>query len=373
MKRSIIYVFLIILSAVSCRKEPVMTDNTAAISFAAPDVIPTKSILIKDIKDMKSGNNELAISVFASRYIPGANGEITNHGQFMNDVKVKSTDNGATWTYEGEYHWSPGAVHKFFAVYPYYDTVSDTYDLGLSFAINETEHAVQMTGKHEITETVDGNSVTKKVICTGTDNNGVNLCTDILYGVRTYDVPYALGEDRGPVEFSMNHALAAVSFRLRNASEYTITGITTTPISGFKNGSEYLLLSERGPEWKEPLFEITDHGHSFEVPAVTTAINSGTYYEPDGKTYWYTALMIPQNFGLYATSPQFRFTVTMQTAGTKTYTIDFKDYAVSEVAEYGFTYRPGYHYVYNLNVTSRIVSCDVEVVPWIEDEPIKLN
>jgi len=373
MKRSIIYVFLIILSAVSCRKEPVMTDNTAAIRFATPDVIPTKSILIKDIKDMKSGDNELAFSVFASRYIPGANGEITNHDQFMNDVKVKSTDNGATWTYDGDYHWSPGAAHKFFAVYPYYDTVSDTYDLGLSFAINETEHAVQMTGKHEITETVDGNSVTKKVICTGTDNNGVNLCTDILYGVRTYDVPYALGEDRGPVEFSMNHALAAVSFRLRNASEYTITGITTTPISGFKNGSEYLLLSERGPEWKEPLFEITDHGHSFEVPAVTIAINSGAYYEPDGKTYWYTALMIPQNFGLYATSPRFQFDVTMETVGTKTYTIDFKDYAVSEVAEYGFTYRPGYHYVYNLNVTSRIVSCDVEVVPWIEDEPIRLN
>jgi hypothetical protein len=59
--------------------------------------------------------------------------------------------------------------------------------------------------------------------------------------------------------------------------------------------------------------------------------------------------------------------------GSKTYTLNFKDYPVNNVAEHGFAFLPGYHYIYNLNVTSKVVSCDVEVVPWIEDEPIKLN
>lgn len=370
MKRLLAYIIILVLSAVSCRKEPVITNDTAAISFAAPDVAQTKSILITDMKEMKSGENELAFSVFASRYIPGAGGQITSHEQFMDDVKVKSTGNGETWTYDGEYYWSPGAVHKFFAVYPYYDKTSDTYDLGLSFDINEAKHALQMTGKHDYVKTENGTQVTTKVICTGTeieDGKAVNLCTDILYGVKTYETPYSVGEDRGPVEFQMNHALAAVSFRLRNASEYAITGITRNPITGFKNGAEYLLLSENGPVWSSPLLDVSDN--KFMVPEAS-GIKAGEYY-PDEQTYWYTALMIPQNFGAYSESPQFSFTVTMD--GSKTYTLNFKDYPVNNVAEYGFTYLPGYHYIYNLNVTSSIVSCEVEIVPWIEDEPIKLN
>jgi hypothetical protein len=85
--------------------------------------------------------------------------------------------------------------------------------------------------------------------------------------------------------------------------------------------------------------------------------------------------MIPQNFGVYQNSPTFTFTVTFKEnqLESKSYTINFKDYAVNDVAEHGFTFLPGYHYVYNLNVTARGIRCDVEVVPWIEDEIIKLN
>jgi hypothetical protein len=329
------------------------------------------------MSEMKAGTNELAFSVFAARYIPNAEGQITKHEQFMDDVKVKSVDNGLTWSYDGAYHWSPGAVHKFFAVYPYYDEASDSYDLGLSFGINEEKHALQMTGKHEYVKIVDGNQVVTNVICTGTqivEGRTVNLCTDILYGVEKYDVPYEVGEERGPIKFEMNHALAAVSFRLRNASEYKITGIVADPIAGFKNAAEYLLLSDDGPVWSTPLIDLDDpdHGHKFEVPGVSE-IAAGAYYEPDGSTYWYTALMIPQNFGAYQVSPNFSFSVSMGELGSKTYTLNFKDYPVNNVAEHGFAFLPGYHYIYNLNVTSRVVSCDVEVVPWIEDEPIKLN
>lgn len=365
MKRFVTYALFMVLSAVSCREKidvPVVDE----IAFSAPEVAETKSILITDKTEMVSGDGELAYSVFASRYIPNQDGSMSKHGLFMDNVKVYSNDNGSTWQYGGTtFYWSPGAVHTFFAVYPYYDTNADadTYDMGLSFSIDEERHALKMTGKHEIES--------EKVICTGTDESGKNICPDILYGVMSYPVPYAVGEDRDPVRFNMNHALAAVSFRLRNASENIINSVTAGPVTGFMNASDYVLLSHEGPIWKEPFKKLDDH--QFNVPDVKSGIASGDYYEPAGKKYWYTALMIPQEFGTYPKSPYFNFTVAMSGHVDKEYTVNFKDYAVSNVAEYGFTYLPGYHYVYNLNITATDISCNVEIVPWIEDEPIELN
>lgn len=365
MKRFVTYALFMVLSAVSCREKidvPVVDE----IAFSAPEVAETKSILITDKTEMVSGVGELAYSVFASRYIPNQDGSMSKHGLFMDNVKVYSNDNGSTWQYGGTtFYWSPGAVHTFFAVYPYYDDDenADTYDMGLSFSIDEERHALKMTGKHEIDS--------KTVICTGTDEYGKNICPDILYGVMSYPVPYAVGEDRDPVRFNMNHALAAVSFRLRNASENTITGVTAGSLTGFINASDYVLLSHEGPIWDKESFQ-TLAGHQFNVPSFEYEITSGAYYEPDGKKYWYTALMIPQEFGAYQDSPSFAFTVDFSD-GDKDFSIDFKDYPVSSVAEYAFTYLPGYHYVYNLNVTASNITCDVDIVPWIEDEPIELN
>ena len=365
MKRFVTYALFMVLSAVSCREKidvPVVDE----IAFSAPEVAETKSILITDKTGMVSGVGELAYSVFASRYIPDQGGgiDMSTHEQFMDNVKVYSEDNGSTWKYDGTtFYWSPGAVHNFFAVYPYYDTSDDTYDMGLSFGIDVEKHALKMTGKHEIDS--------ETVICTGTDEDGKNICPDILYGVMSYPVPYAVGEDRDPVRFNMSHALAAVSFRLRNASENTITGVTAGSLTGFINASDQVLLSHEGPIWDKKSFQ-TLAGHQFNVPAVTSEIASGAYYEPDGKKYWYTALMIPQEFGAYQESPSFAFNVVFSD-GSKDFSIDFKDYPVSSVAEYAFTYLPGYHYVYNLNVTASNITCDVDIVPWIEDEPIELN
>ena len=362
MKRFVTYALFMVLSAVSCR-EKIDVPVADEIAFSAPEVAETKSILITDKTEMVSGVGELAYSVFASRYIPNQDGSMSKHELFMDNVKVYSEDSGSTWKYDGTtFYWSPGAVHTFFAVYPYYDTGADTYDMGLSFSIDEERHALKMTGKHS--------TGGKTFICTGTDEDGKNICPDILYGVMPYPVPYAVGEDRDPVRFNMNHALAAVSFRLRNASENGITGVTAEPVTGFMNASDQVLLSHEGPIWES--FQTLDE-HQFKVPAVTSVIASGAYYEPAGKKYWYTALMIPQEFGTYPESPYFNFTVAMSGHGNKEYTVNFKDYAVSNVAEYGFTYLPGYHYVYNLNITATDISCNVEIVPWIEDEPIELN
>jgi hypothetical protein len=162
--------------------------------------------------------------------------------------------------------------------------------------------------------------------------------------------------------------LSAVSFKIRNASEYGITSVETQAITGFENASEYVRLSENGPVWG-PLHTVG--GHTFKVPDIET-IASGAYY-PSGNDYWYTALMIPQNFGTKATSPSFSFRVTFSNNTVKDYTINFKDYQVHSTAEHAFSFLPGYHYVYNINVTSKVISCNLEVAPWIEDEPIKLN
>lgn len=374
--RHFIYIFLIAFSAVSCRKEPVVQPAPEEISFAAPAVAQTKSVLITDVTGMVSGENERAYSVFASRYISD-NMEDT-HEQFMDDVKVYSTKTGETWSSwqydsdsqtDGVQHvfWSPGAAYKFFAVYPYHNPNpnDDTYDLGISYSIDEAKHALKVTGSHQAT--IDGKQ--KILICTGTEN-GINLCPDILYGVRTFTEPYQVGEDRGAVNFTMTHALAAVSFRLRNASDYVITAVDAGEITGFMNASDHVWLSENGAEWADTLYKLD--GHMFTVPDVGTSIPKGTYY-PNESSYWCTRLMIPQNFGTYQDSPSFSFTVTMGAPTPKIYTIYFKDYAVNNVAEHAYAYLPGYHYIYSFNVTATKITCDVEIVPWIEDEFIELN
>jgi hypothetical protein len=392
MKKLFTYI-LIIFSVLSCREKEVLPQiEPASISFSSPGVVQTKSVLIEDKSQLEIGSGQLGYSVFAARYIPSATGAITRHEQFMNNVLVSSSNSGLTWSYDADpdqegvqqLYWSPGAVHKFFAVYPYYEvedgdnsTNNDIYDLGLTYAINEQAHALQVTGKHPVTGAslidVDPGAIdpsVTKLICTGIDNADKNLCPDILYGVKLYSDPYSVSENRAPVKFTLNHALSAVSFRIRNASEYKIDGVETQNITGFKNASEYVQLSDDGPVWG-PLYTVTEH--TFKVPNITSPVESGQYYPTSGSEYWYTALLIPQNFGNQATSPSFSFTVSFDSASAKTYTINFKDYQVHSNAEHAFSFLPGYRYVYNINVTSSVISCHVDVVPWIEDEPIELN
>ena len=340
----------------------------AAISFASPEVLSTKTLLITDKTHLVSGTNELGYSVFAARYIPSESGEITNHEQFMTDIKIYSTDSGKTWNYNGNsYYWSPGAIHKFFAVYPCHDATDNTYDFGLSYSINDTEHALQVTGQH-----TEGS---KTYICTGTNASGKNGCPDILFGVNKYSTPYSVGEDRGPIIFNLAHAMAAVSFKFKNISDIPVRSITTYAISGFMNAAEYVLLSDDGAVWSEGKTIVADH--SFAVPGfiasnASPAIGRGQEYKTDGE-YWYTALMIPQNFGKLPSSPYFTFTVTMENMAPKTYTINFQDYRMHTEAENAYSYLPGYHYVYTFNVNANNMTCDVDIVPWIDDDPIHLN
>ena len=342
--------------------------DPAAISFASPEVMSTKALLITDKTHLVSGTDELGYSVFAARYIPSETGAITNHEQFMTDVKIYSKDSGASWKYDGTpYYWSPGAIHKFFAVYPCHDADDDTYDFGLSYGINEDEHALQVTGKHV--------EDSKTYICTGTDASGKNGCPDILYGVQKDSTPYSVGEDRSAINFKLSHAMAAVSFKFINSSDIPVMSITTYAISGFMNAAEYVLLSDDGAVWSEEKNVVADHSFAvpgFIAPNAGSAIGSGKEYNTDGE-YWYTALMIPQNFGKLPSSPYFTFTVTMQNMAPKSYTINFQDYKMHTEAENAYSYLPGHHYVYTFNVTANKMTCNVDIVPWIDDAPIHLN
>ena len=385
---AIIYALLCALAAVSCKKMP--GQHAEAIEFVSPQ-IHTKSELITDKTQMKSGDEELAYGVFGARYVPGDDGKITKHEQFIDNLKVSSDLSGDTWNYTGNrYYWSPGAVHKFFAVYPYYnddhdDTTheDDAYDLGISYEINDAKHALQVTGKHVVP-----GEANQLIICTGTDANGKNhLTPDILYGVSKYSDPYKVGENRGPVVFNMSHAFAAVTFRFRNATDDTISSIHTytdldnptsssrinMKLTGLKNAADHVFLSEDGAEWSEEMYSLPDH--DFVVPKVNNMINPGSFYPVgDGTgtpTDWYTALVIPQDFA--KEDPSFTFFVDMGTGGEKKYKINLKDYPVHAVADKAYTVLPGERYIYTFNVTANKVLCDLSIVPWIEDEPIHLN
>lgn len=363
MKRLFITYFIIcVLAAVSCKKEPALSGVQTAIEFATPNVSETRSVLIDDKTDLQIGEGMLGYSVFAARYTSDV------HELFMTNMKVYSANNGVEWVYDDPVHyWSPGASYKFFAVYPYADSGRDEYDLGLSYRINEAEHALELVGKHSVGE--------ETYICTGMHDDGENLCPDILYGVTKYAEPYVAGEERKPIEFKLNHALSAVSLKFRNASENKIKGIQVLEqIQGFKNAAKYVRLSEKGAVWDEKPIKVDDHVFSvpgFSASAEKDYIAEGAYYTAmDG--YWFTALMIPQEFGT-GVSPFFTFSVEFNDGSTTSYTINFQDYAVHNTAEYAFTYLPGNHYVYNINVTAKKAYCDVSILPWIEDEPINLN
>lgn len=361
------FIFLLCFVIISaCSKQSPADDVGGAIAFSEPTVGQTKSALIRETVQMQSGINELAYSVFASRYIPSQGGSITTHEQFMDNVKVHTTLTdgvaGTEWSYDMDsntdgnqsVYWTIGAAHKFFAAYPYYDESSDDYDGGVSYEIDEEKHALKVTKPNKVTKANDP-------IITGLDNSGKNICPDILYGTILYDKPYSILDKTDKVRFDLNHALAAVSFKITNGmTNQSITSIEDMSMTGIMNSADQLYLSEDGAEW--PAWEEleTDNSASFNFPDITgISLTSGQSSD------LYTALVIPQNFAQYVID------FTFKVKGVK-YEIKLSDYKVGTGADL-FAYISGNHYIYNFDVTSTDITCTLSVVPWIADEIIELN
>lgn len=351
------FIFLLCFVIIAaCSKQSPADDVGGAIAFSDPTVGQTKSALIRETVQMQSGVNELAYSVFASRYIPSQGGSITTHEQFMDNVKVHTTLTdgvaGTEWSYDMDsetagnqsVYWTIGAAHKFFAAYPYYDDSSNDYDGGVIYEIDEEKHALKVTN-----------------IITGLDNSGKNICPDILYGTILYDKPYSILDKTDIVRFDLNHALAAVSFKITNGmTNQSITSIKDMSMTGIRNSADQLYLSEDGAEW--PAWEEleTDIRASFNFPDITgISLTSGQSSD------LYTALVIPQNFAQYEID--FTFNV-----NEVKYEIKLSDYKVGTGADL-FAYISGNHYIYNFDVTSTDITCTLSVVPWIADEIIELN
>ena len=367
------FIFLscfVILAA--CSKQPPVNDAGGAIAFSEPEVVATRSGLIKETSQLLSGADELAYSVFASKYIPSATGAITAHEQFMNNVKVYTglTDGvaGSEWLYDATpeedglqpVFWTVGAAHKFFAAYPYYSSSDDTYDMGIKYEIDESKHSLKVT-------------MNGSYIVAGTDEYGKNECPDILYGTVLYEEPYSLLMDRGKVCFNLNHALAAVSFKIRNASEDNITRVSEISFTGLKNKAAQLYFSESGAEWPQTGDLESDPAIKYKVPVIAGVDDwsQGKYYSPSGRDYWYTGLVIPQNFADYDITLSFK--VTFYGGSKKEYSLKLSEYRVGSTAETQYAYSGGNHYIYNFDVTSSKITCTVSIVPWIEDLPIELN
>lgn len=356
--RKILVISIMFLAVLSCSRieKPLMHE----IGFDAPSVdVPTRTTpLITGPGQMGT----TGISVFASKSV-GESGTM-----FMNNVKVYKK--GDIWGYdEHMYHWSPGASHKFFGIYPYCGTASDP----LTYQVNISSRALEVYGK--------ANKTGYDPIKTGVAQGG---CPDILFSVVSYDEPFDLMSDPGPVVFNMRHAGAVVTLNVINKSDYEITNVSgslkgapavapATVLPGLYDTAQKVVIDTESstPVVWEGL-GLGDGTFRFSHPGLNLAVGGK-------KENAFQEIVIPQNINAVVPDEKdklyLHFSVTFQdNPNPSSYTISLADIPLTgQKPEYLKTWLPGKNYVYNLNVTSDYITCSVSVVDWIEDDMIDLN
>ena len=345
--RKILVISIMFLAVLSCSRieKPLVHE----IGFDEPSVdVPTRTTpLITGPGQMEAG-----ISVFASKSV-GERGTM-----FMNNVKVYKKDDN--WVYNGHmYHWSPGASHKFFGIYPYCGTASDP----LTYEVNISSRALEVYGKAKTAP-----------IKTGVAEGG---CPDILFSVVSYDEPFDLMSDPGPVVFNMRHAGAVVTLNVINKSDYVITDVigslkgATTVLPGLYDTAQKVVIDTESstPAVWEGL-GLGDGTFGFSQPDLNLAVGARI-------DQVFQEIVIPQNINAVASGKDklyLHFSVTFNDNSDSSYTICLADIPLTgQKPEYLKTWLPGKNYVYNLNVTSDYITCSVSVVDWIEDDMIDLN
>lgn len=353
--RKILVISIMFLAVLSCSRieKPLVHE----IGFDEPSVdIPTRTTpLITGPGQMEAAG----ISVFASKSV-GESGTM-----FMNNVKVFKND--GSWGYEGHmYHWSPGASHKFFGIYPYCGTASDP----LTYEVNISSRALEVYGKAKTAP-----------IKTGVAEGG---CPDILFSVVSYDEPFDLMSNPGPVVFNMRHAGAVVTLNVINKSDYVITDVSgslkgapavepATVLPGLYDTAQKVVIDTESST--PAVWEGLGLGYGtfgFSHPGLNLAVGGK-------KENAFQEIVIPQNINAVASGTKdklyLHFSVTFQgNPNPSSYTICLADIPLTgQKPEYLKTWLPGKNYVYNLNVTSDYITCSVSVVDWIEDDMIDLN
>ena len=322
--------------------DPPASSDSEAILFSRPG-IETKA-LVNEVSDMIGG-----FSVYASRYT-----QSYVDADFFDNVNV-STDG----TYSGNYFWTPGASHEFFAVYPYYDKSSDEIDGGLGYAMDESGKILKVIGKGPNGE-----------LYSGTDEGGNNLLKDIVYDIALYQDKFVPGKSNfGKIKFDLKHACAAISFGINNLYGESISSVSVNSgkieITGLYDTG---LLSFNADSGVSALWEGLDDAGDKHLYMPSLIISGTDEWKHGEERDWHTAVIIPQDFT--SNEVNLSFDINFKNGDKKQYVVPLSDI---KVGSGDYKYLPGKNYRYRLDVTNTNILCYVTIVDWIEDEPIKLQ
>lgn len=351
---SIISVILISFSALSCKKIPaVEVDVPQRIEFT-PQVQSKTFISASSDAGFREG-----FGVFAQKADRTDGSVLSTTKPIMTNYKVKY-DNGV-WTYnllempeQQDVYWTLGCDHYFLAVFPW------ASDGSYTFASNTCTFSTVET----LNVTIPGTATSYP--------SGSNVGKDIMYA--RHEEYYDKDSRPAPIVLNMKHALSAVSFVVRNASENDIEKITNIRLTGLRTKATNLAIPR--DKTKEPTMTLDlDSKGTYTFPnadgsTTTPFLKVG---DPNFKNLTVPDIIIPQEFA-YLDDMALSLTVKFSgIAEAKKLTYKLNKVAVQQDVENKFRYLPGKHYKYKLQILNDYINCEVFVVDWIEDQPIILN
>ena len=360
MKKGIICLtaFLCVCLA-GCRKSDPEPQLQGSIRFAI-DEVKTRSNtdIIENVDQLK----DEYIRLWGFRYTTKPNGDLDKSESFMRDCEGLrynvDTDEWYTCYWDGSdwsnntYYWTPGAAHRFYAVFPAVGASAP-----LAYTIDENTQVVHMPQ-----------------VTAGTRSDYTNKCQDILYGIRNIPEQFHVQDYPEKVQLTMRHACAALVFRIRNLTGYPINRILPTGDADWDKmyikGVKYIGQMDLDPSGISWTLENDLTSNQLYVKPLTAGdgislANGATSVNT------FTAIVLPQNFG--SASMPHRFCVYNTGSSTPIkYELDLAKVSVVHDGVKTYEWRPGYRYIYTMDVTDTHIICTVSVVPWIEDETIIL-
>lgn len=370
MKHRIAYIVAFVTLVIAgCQKHNPETHPQGSIRFAI-DKVETRSNT--DIFETVDQIKDKYIRLWGFRYTTKPNGDLDKSDSFMaedqgiickvgedkwNTVYYNQSTND--W-YENLYYWTPGASHRFYAIFP-------TYAVGesspLDYMVDEDTQIVHMPQ-----------------VTAGTLADYHNNCQDILYGIKNIPEQFQIQDYPEKVQLTMKHACAALVFRIKNLTGSPINRILPTDETEsegtFKwdkmyiKGVKYMGQMDLGPSgitWKLEDDVTTNQLYikPLEESAGVSLANGAT------STNTFTAIVLPQNFG--SSSMPHKFRVFNESSDTEIkYEVDIAKIGIMHDGKLTYEWKPGYRYIYTMDVTDTHIICSVSVVPWIEDEAIIL-
>lgn len=362
MKHRIAYIVAFVTLVIAgCQKYNPETHPQGSIRFAI-DKVETKSN--DDIFETVDQIKGKYIRLWGFRYTTKPNGDLEKSDSFMADYQGlmynKDLDdwytcyyNSSTW-YNNTYYWTPGAAHRFYAIFP-------TYAVGASRPLDYTiEEANQIVHMPQVTA--------------GTLADYHNNCQDILYGIKNIPEQFQIQDYPEKVSLTMKHACAALVFRIKNLTGSPIDRILPTGEDGWDmmyiKGVKYkgkMDLDPSGITWTLEDDVTTNQLYikPLEKSAGVSLANGAT------STNTFTAIVLPQNFGSSSMPHKFRVFNKGSEREIK-FEVDLAKIGIMHDGKLTYEWKPGYRYIYTMDVTDTHIICSVSVVPWIEDEAIIL-